>query len=174
MSITPDNKNWTWVLERPCPDCAYDSQQIVPRNIGIQLRDIATQWEVILVHPDVTQRPRPSVWSALEYGCHVRDVFTIFDTRLDRMLTEDVPTFANWDQDATAIADRYDLQDPLVVRRQLTAAANQLAEHFESVSGAQWSRVGLRSDGATFTIDSFGRYLLHDPIHHLWDVSHTH
>lgn len=173
MSIIPDNKNWTWVLERPCPDCAYDSQQIVPRNIGTQLRDIATQWEVILVHPDVAQRPLPTVWSALEYACHVRDVFTLFDMRLERMLTEDAPTFVNWDQDATAIAERYDLQDPLIVRRQLTAAANQLAEHFESVSGAQWSRVGLRSDGATFTIDSIGRYLLHDPIHHLWDVSHT-
>jgi hypothetical protein len=173
MSIIPDNKNWTWVLERPCPDCAYDSQQIMPRNIGTQLRDIATQWEVILVHPDVAQRPLPSVWSALEYACHVRDVFTLFDMRLDRMLTEDLPTFANWDQDATAITERYDLQDPLIVRRQLTVAATQLAEHFESVSGAQWSRVGLRSDGATFTIDSIGRYLLHDPIHHLWDVSHT-
>ena len=171
MSITPDNKNWTWVLERPCPDCAYDSQQIVPRNIGTQLRDIATQWEVILVHPDVRQRPLPNVWSALEYACHVRDVFSIFDMRLDRMLSEDGPTFANWDQDATAITERYDLQDPLVVRRQLTTAANQLAERFESVSGAQWSRVGLRSDGATFTIESFGRYLLHDPFHHLWDVS---
>lgn len=173
MSITPDNKNWTWVLERPCPDCAYDSQQIVLRDIGTQLRDIATQWEVILVHPDVRQRPLPSVWSALEYACHVRDVFTLFDMRLDLMISEDVPTFANWDQDATAIAERYDLQDPLIVRRQLTTAANQLAERFESVSGAQWSRVGLRSDGATFTIESFGRYLLHDPIHHLWDVSHT-
>jgi len=171
MSITPDNKNWTWVLERPCPDCAYDSHQVVPRNIGTQLRDIATQWEVILVHPDVRQRPHPNVWSALEYACHVRDVFSLFGMRLDRMLSEDGPTFANWDQDATAVAERYDLQDPLIVRRQLTTAANQLAERFESVSGAQWSRVGLRSDGATFTVESFGRYLLHDPIHHLWDVS---
>lgn len=173
MTIIPDNKNWTWVLERPCPDCAYDSQAVVPRNIGAQLRDIATQWEVILLHPDVRQRPLPTVWSPLEYACHVRDVFKIFDTRLERMLTENVPTFANWDQDATAIADQYDIQDPLVVRRQLTVAANQLAERFDSVSGAQWSRIGLRSDGAIFTVESFGRYLLHDPIHHLWDIART-
>jgi hypothetical protein len=33
-----------------------------------------------------------------------------------------------------------------------------------------WSRPGHRSDGAVFTIDSFTRYLLHDPLHHLWDV----
>jgi hypothetical protein len=40
------------------------------------------------------------------------------------------------------------------------------------VADAEWGRKGLRSDGATFTIDTFGRYLLHDPIHHLWDVAH--
>lgn len=174
MTIIPDNKNWTWVLERACPDCAFDARLVVLRDIGSQLRDIATQWEAVLSHSGVTQRPRPNVWSALEYACHVRDVFTIFDMRLERMLTEIAPTFANWDQDATAITDRYDIQDPLVVRGQLSVAANQLAERFDSISGAQWSRVGLRSDGATFTVDSFGRYLLHDPIHHLWDVSRTH
>ncbi len=173
MTIIPDNKNWTWVLERACPDCAFDARLVVPRDIGAQLREIATQWEVVLTHPGVTQRPSPSVWSALEYACHVRDVFTIFDVRFERMLTEGAPTFANWDQDATAITDRYDIQDPLVVRGQLSVAAKQLAERFDSVSGAQWSRTGNRSDGATFTIESFGRYLLHDPIHHLWDVSHS-
>lgn len=174
MSIIPDNKNWTWVLERRCPDCGFDSQLVIPREIGVQLREIATQWEAVLLHPDVTQRPLPNVWSALEYACHVRDVFTLFDARLERMLGEDSPTFADWDQDATAIADRYDLQDPRTVRHQLSTSAGQLAGRFDSVAGTQWSRVGLRSDGATFTVESFGRYLLHDPIHHLWDVSHTH
>ena len=30
--------------------------------------------------------------------------------------------------------------------------------------------VASRSDGAAFTIDSFSRYLVHDPVHHVWDV----
>ena len=29
----------------------------------------------------------------------------------------------------------------------------------------------MHSDGARFTVESFGRYLLHDPIHHLQDVA---
>ena len=82
------------------------------------------------------------------------------------------PTFANWDQDKTAVDDRYDLQDPVVVRREIVFAGDQLADRFDSVADAEWGRKGLRSDGATFTIDTFGRYLLHDPIHHLWDVAH--
>jgi hypothetical protein len=38
------------------------------------------------------------------------------------------------------------------------------------VTGGQWQRTGVRSDGALFTVETFGRYLVHDPTHHLWDV----
>jgi len=38
------------------------------------------------------------------------------------------------------------------------------------VSGSQWGLTGNRSDGASFTIESFARYLIHDPVHHLYDV----
>ena len=137
------------------------------------IRDISSQWEVILLHPGVTKRPAENVWSPSEYGCHVRDVFRLFDFRLELMLTEDDPMFPNWDQDETAISDRYDLQDPLVVRRELAIAGDLLAERFDAVNASEWLRTGLRSDGARFTVESFGRYLLHDPIHHLWDVSRT-
>jgi hypothetical protein len=109
------------------------------------------------------------VWSPLEYGCHVRDVFRIFDHRLRRMLADDVPHFENWDQDAWAVADRYDVQEPAVVAQVLRAHADALAATYATV--ADWSRRGVRSDGAEFTVDSFTRYLLHDPLHHLADVN---
>jgi len=32
-------------------------------------------------------------------------------------------------------------------------------------------RTGRRSDGAEFTVDTFARYFVHDPIHHLHDVA---
>ena len=132
MAIEPDNKNWTWVLERQCPDCAFDAASVVPRDIGMNIRDVASQWEVILLHPGATKRPVENVWSPSEYGCHVRDVFRLFDFRLELMLTEDDPMFPNWDQDETAISDRYDLQDPLVVRRELAIAGDLLAERFDA------------------------------------------
>jgi hypothetical protein len=137
------------------------------------VRDQAVRWTAVLGRDGVGVRPGPGVWSPLEYGCHVRDVFRLFDFRLELMLTEDDPMFPNWDQDETAISDRYDLQDPLVVRRELAIAGDLLAERFDAVTAGEWLRTGLRSDGARFTVESFGRYLLHDPIHHLWDVSRT-
>jgi hypothetical protein len=134
------------------------------------VRDNAAGWVRVLARPDVRDRPRPDVWSPLEYGCHVRDVFRLFDARLALMLTEDDPLFANWDQDETAVTERYDRQDPTVVASELVAAGEQVAASFAAVDGGQWERVGRRSDGAVFTVRTFARYFVHDPVHHLWDV----
>jgi hypothetical protein len=100
----------------------------------------------------------------------VRDVYRIYDERLRRMLTEDAPTYQNWDQDATAIEDRYSEQAPAQVVAELDEAATRLADRFDTVEGAQWDRPGARSDGARFTVETFARYLVHDPVHHVHDV----
>lgn len=100
----------------------------------------------------------------------MRDVFRLFAERLDLMLTQDGPRYANWDQDATAIADDYASQSPEAVAVELTRAGAALADQFDAVEGDQWQRTGHRSDGAEFTVDTFARYFMHDPVHHLWDV----
>ena len=53
--------------------------------------------------------------------------------------------------------------------RHMTVA--RVTGRFAAVSGDQWRRPGRRSDGAVFTVESFGRYLVHDPVHHLYDVT---
>ena len=53
----------------------------------------------------------------------------------------------------------------------LAAAAEELAASFAAVTGEQWLRPGRRSDGASFTVETFARYFMHDPIHHLYDVT---
>jgi hypothetical protein len=97
----------------------------------------------------------------------------LYDERLQLILARDEPLFANWDQDATAVAGRYRDQDPAVVAAELTGAAGVLAARFDAVTGDQWQREGTRSDGARFTVETFGRYFIHDPVHHLWDVTGT-
>ncbi len=134
-AITPDDRDWTWVLERPCPECGLDTRQVAPDQVAARLRDNAVRW------PDVL------------------------------MLIEDDPLYPNWDQDATAEQDRYGEQDPATVSTQLLTAGEQLAARFDTVHGEQWQRPGRRSDGARFTIATFSRYLLHDPVHHLHDVT---
>ena len=172
MTIIPDTKDWTWVLGRPCPECGLDTQRFGREAIAEMIRVNAAAWQDVLTGPgDPRQRPAPAVWSTLEYGCHVRDVFRLYDERLALMLAEDGARFANWDQDAAAVAGRYAGQDPAVVADDLHQAAEAIAARFDGVTGDQWQRTGTRSDGARFTIESFARYLVHDPIHHLYDVT---
>ncbi len=114
MPIVPDDKNWTWVLERACPECGFDAATVQREEMGSLIRENAAAWVRILSLPTEQLRRRTSDdrWSPLEYACHVRDVFVLFRHRLELMLTQDNPTYPNWDQDETAIAERYNEQDP--------------------------------------------------------------
>lgn len=168
--IEPDTKDWTWVLEQPCPDCGFDAQAVTADRIPAVIRDNATTWEAVLTLADAARRPAPATWSPLEYACHVRDVHRLFDQRVALMLDQDDPRFANWDQDRTAVEEQYGAQDPAVVGSALLDAAEAVAERYESVPPDAWSRRGFRSDGSVFTVESIGRYHLHDIVHHAWDV----
>ena len=89
------------------------------------------------------------------------------------MLTEDDPPFENWDEDSTALDARYWEEDPATVIHELEQAGAKLIASFEAVADNAWSRPGQRSDGAPFTVDTLSRYLLHDIVHHVWDVRHA-
>ncbi|MCU1371399.1 MAG: methyltransferase type 12 [Ilumatobacteraceae bacterium] len=170
--ITPDDKDWTWVLERVCPECGFDASACDHTDVADLLRANAADWVALHAAGRIAPgRPDPQTWSSLEYACHVRDVFARFDQRLSLMLDEDDPLFPNWDQDATAEEERYDEQDPDVVIADLAANAEVITARLDTISGAQWDRTGRRSDGSNFTVASISRYLVHDPVHHLWDVS---
>jgi len=171
MPIEPDAKDWTWVLLRPCAECGFAAAAFPRENVGAMIRANAAAWQPVLARNAITRRPDDKTWSPLEYACHVRDVYRIYDTRLARMLTEIDPLYANWDQDATAVEERYNSQDPAVVATELIEAATQLADRFDTVVADQWQRTGRRSDGNDFTVESFARYMIHDPIHHLHDVA---
>jgi hypothetical protein len=170
MTIVPDTKDWTWVLREPCPECGYDATSVDRADLGARIRASAAPWAAVLARPDAAERPSPDTWSPLEYACHVRDVHRIFSTRLASMLAEDTPTFANWDQDDTAVEDRYGEQDPATVSADLAESGETIAAQFDAVADDQWERGGVRSDGSVFTVDTLGRYLLHDLDHHVWDV----
>lgn len=171
MTITPDKKDWTWVLDRPCPECGLDTSAFRPTEVPAMLRANTEAWQRVLARPDAAVRPNPTTWSPLEYGAHVRDVCLLYARRLRLMLTQDAPRFPDWHQDQTAVENRYAEQDPATVAAELHEAAAQLADRFAEVADDQWDRTGARSDGAHFTVATFARYFIHDPMHHLHDVS---
>ena len=140
--IEPDTKDWTWVIDRVCPQCSFDARTIRASDVPDLVRANAASWQRLCAGGGiVTGRTSDSKWSSLEYACHVRDIFRRYLIRVDAMAREDDPLFAKWDQGASAIEDRCD--EP----------------------------TGQRSDGASFTIDTVCRYMIHDPVHHLFDVA---
>ncbi len=74
-------------------------------------------------------------------------------------------TFRTWR------SPRYAEQHPARVAAELGESARLIADHFQGVTGGQRQRTGSRSDGARFTVETFARYFIHDPIHHLHDVT---
>ncbi|AEG43085.1 DinB family protein [Isoptericola variabilis] len=168
--VVPDTKDWTWVLERPCPECGFVAADVEVAEVGGAVRGTLPRWRAALARPDARERPAPGVWSPLEYGAHVRDVFRVFDDRLALMLAEDDPRFANWDQDAAAIEGAYATQDPAVVADELAASGEAVAARFDAVTPDQHERPGRRSNGSVFTVRTLGAYFLHDVVHHLHDV----
>ncbi len=168
--IAPDTKDWTWVLERTCAECGFDPQVHTLAELPALIHDTTMVWSQVLRRPDVRERPAPDLWSPLEYACHVRDVHRIFAERVELMLTEDEPRFANWDQDETAIASRYADQDPTEVDVELIEAAGHVAGLYSTVTPEVADRRGFRSNGTEFTLVTLGLYHLHDVVHHAHDV----
>ena len=32
VAIVPDDKDWTWVLQRECPECGFDASSLPPES----------------------------------------------------------------------------------------------------------------------------------------------
>lgn len=170
MAISPDTKDWTWVLHEECPECGLAAGDVSPEDIGQRVRDDLPRWQAVLLKPDAGVRPAGDIWSATEYACHVRDVFDLFAERLRLILTEDDPQFANWDQDVAAIESDYAAQLAPAVSEEFVMAGSRAAAAFDAVPADAWDRPGRRSNGSVFTARTLGQYFLHDVVHHLHDV----
>lgn len=173
MAIEPEAKSWTWVNERPCPECGFDASSTDPRDVAELVPVNVAEWQRLLSSPTetVTTRPDDATWSALEYACHVRDVYELLAYRFDRILAENHPIFDDWHPDRMAAARGYSAErDPAAVFDQLAEQAELVVNHVRAMSDADWQRAGTRADGLIFRAGWLSTYLTHDVIHHAHDV----
>ncbi|MBO1765676.1 DinB family protein [Allobranchiibius sp. GilTou38] len=171
QDIVPDDKDWTWTLERRCPECGLAAGEVPAPSLAEELRRALEPWPDVALRAGARERRDPARWSDLEYACHVRDVCRVFAGRLRSMLTEDDPTFDDWDQDETAGREHYGDSDPSDVASELSVAAQSLVAGWAQVAPDAWGRTGVRSNGSRFTVLTLGQYCLHDLVHHGVDVA---
>lgn len=167
-------KDWTFVLREQCDECAVDVLNLDRAELGPRVRAVAGAWREILGRGDGIVRRDPQgdrSWSILEYGCHVRDVFDLWEERTRLVLKKRKPqTFKNWDQEHAAADGGYKDEDPARVAYALASNGGKVADVLDRISDEEWAKSGTRSDGVEFTLEALARYMLHDVTHHLWDA----
>ena len=156
-----------------CAECGFGYATVPAADLPRRLTDGGHRFAAALAaHPEPRRRPAPSVWSPLEYGCHLRDVLRVQAERLALALRADNPEFAPMGRDERAVRDRYHAQDPAVVRAELTAAAGELAAAFGRLGPREWDRTGVYTWPAVAprTMLWLGRHTVHEIEHHLGDI----
>ncbi len=172
-----------WVYPAPgwvCAECGFDYDACVPSTTPKTLRGFGRRYQVPLVRglPGedldglVRMRPDPLTWSALEYACHTRDGFALYETRVGVVLLEDRPLLPRMQRDVLVVERGYNGQNPAAVAEQLAVAAEALAARLESVPSEGWVRVGVR-DNLEMTIDWMARNVVHEGSHHLLDIGRS-
>ena len=49
MPITPDEKDWTWVIGQRCPECGFLGDEVDHDRLGDLIRALAPPWRTLLV-----------------------------------------------------------------------------------------------------------------------------
>ena len=90
-----------------CDECRFDYYGFARPEIADRLRaSAADHVERLTETPAAFLRERPLPgWSALEYGCHVRDVLVVQAERIDQAQREDSPEFVPMGRDERAVDD---------------------------------------------------------------------
>ena len=127
-----------------CAACGFDYDGLeradVPPAFTALGEEFRSELSARASNEVLRRRPRPEVWSALEYACHVRDVFLWQRDRLYLALAEDKPTFVRMYRDERARLARYNQQDPRIVADQLVFASQLIAQAFADLESAAWER----------------------------------
>lgn len=157
-----------------CDECGLVYADIPRREISSRLRDFGERYAAALsATPIVSLRAHPSegVWSALEYGCHVRDMLQVQRERVMRARVEERPRFEPMGREERVVDLHYNAQPPAEVASDLALAASLLAATFDEFGEAEWLRTCVYTwpSEQVRTLEWVGRHTVHECLHHLMD-----
>ncbi len=158
-----------------CDECGFDYDGVGRATVPDALRALATDYRRILVAtPTAALRahPLPGTWSALEYGCHYRDVLRAQRQRVLLALAEEEPEFVSMRRDERVLEEDYNGQPPSAVAGELRGAAEALAGTLAGLDEPRWTRTGVYNWPVrrVRTVEWIGRHTVHEGVHHLLDI----
>ncbi len=119
-----------------------------------QVPDLIEQTLRGLSDDELRRQHSPDEWSALEVCCHLRDYAEEEGVRVRRLVEEDEPTLATYDQEAWARERDYQREDIGRMRTAQRAFWGGLAYQLEGLTDAQWERAGTHPERGTVTVRS--------------------
>lgn len=158
-----------------CDECGFAYGSVSRAGIPAALLAAAETVQSIVSSGSIDalrRRPEPGVWSALEYACHLRDVFLVQRDRLYLALVEDLPGFARMYRDERVTLARYNDQDPDTVTAEIGVAGRLAARAFANLDDAHWGRRFTYNWPASQErdVEWLASHTLHEAHHHLRDI----
>ncbi|GFG98580.1 methyltransferase type 12 [Mycobacterium timonense] len=161
-------------MTEPCAGCNFTYDLRRAAAAGDDLRALATEAVVLLSNNriDVRARPRPDVWSPLEYACHLRDVLLVQRERVLAARRTNGAECASMGREERAEHDGYNEQDPADVARQLADAAALFSNVLARFSADDWDRTVIYHYPETHerSLRWVAVHTVHELQHHLLDI----
>jgi len=124
-----------------------DTLRALPDQIEAVVRDLDEE--------ALRRRPAPDQWSIKEVCAHLRDSLEIDGERIRRMLEEDQPSIAGYDQEALAREGDYQNASMPLVLTALRAFSGGNAYVLEGLSEEQWQRGGRHEERGPINVSGY-------------------
>jgi hypothetical protein len=154
-----------------CDSCGFVFPDCDVSTVAARLPSIAADVRSLIDGVDrdrLTAKPDPEAWSAIEYLCHLRDLYEVSTIRLYRVRTEDRPQLEPMYNDLRAIRFRYADRDAVAVLNELDAGVAGCCDEIARV--VDWDRTMTRLPGEQRTARWLARAAVHEGAHHLRDL----
>jgi organic hydroperoxide reductase OsmC/OhrA len=157
-----------------CAECSFTYDLPQAAAAGADIRERVADVVAILHNTEVAvrSRPRPGVWSPLEYGCHLRDVLLVQRERVLAARRASRAECVAMGRDERVECDGYNEQDPADVARQLTDAAMLFSNVLARLGADDWDRTVIYNypEANERTLRWLAVHIAHDAQHHLLDI----
>jgi hypothetical protein len=117
------------------------------------------------------RRPAPREWAIIEVVGHLADTEERALARVRRMLAEDDPELAPFDQEALAEQRHYlelDLEEELARLEELRG--QHLAE-LEALDGSGWARTGRHGEHGELSVELYETHVAAEEVDHLAQIA---
>jgi rubredoxin len=158
-----------------CPECGFVYEDLPLDTVAPSMRAFARSYREAMDGIDqavASERPEPTVWSALEYACHIRDVLLVQRDRVVLAHVVECPQPVPMSRDERVAICRYDAQSMADVLDQLAMACELCALVFEGLDDDALAREIIYNFPTPVVRDLgwMGRHTVHEGVHHLKDV----